>query len=202
MPKELDMIHALIIATSVLIATAAVQNVQSAGRPLVALRELTVPQQRLPAGCAVSRSDTVRLDGNQVQGGLWAGLPIDTNPWIGTDRHVIATIRERMDGPVLTPDGPPLTARQLSQYRLQLADGVEEAYAAVYRQSDPAQELIAVYGLKLSRAEGALERSSPSRASENPRVIRLAIGPVLVVLHGDGGQCFQAVGAHLKSLAQ
>jgi hypothetical protein len=200
-PEELDMIHALIIATSVLIP-AAVQNVQSAGRPLVTLQELSVPHERLPAGCAVSPSDTVRVDGNRVQSGLWAGLPIDTNPWIGTDRHVIATIRERMDGPVLTADGPPPTARQLSQYRLQLADGVEEAYAAVYGQAEPGQQPIAVYGLRFSGAEGAVDRASLRRASENPRVIRLAIGPVFVVLHGDGGQCFQAVGAYMKSLAQ
>ena len=196
------MIHALIIATSVLIPAAAVQNVQSAGRPPVTLRELTVPQERLPAGCAMSRSDTVRLDGNRAQSGLWAGLPIDTNPWIGTDRHVIAMIRERMDGPVLIPDGPPLTARQLSQYRLPLADGVEEAYAAVYRQSETEHALTIVYGSKFSGAEEAVERSRLRGASENPRVVRLPIGSIVAVLHGDGGQCFQAIGAYLKSLAQ
>jgi hypothetical protein len=196
------MIRALIIATSVLIPAAAEQGIQTAGRPPVTLGDLTVPQERLPAGCAVSPSDTVRLDGNRVQGGLWTGLPIDTNPWIGTDRHVIATIRERMDGPVLAPDGPPLSARQLSEYRLQLADGVEEAYAAVYRQSEPGSELAIVYGSKFSSAERAVERSSVKRATENPRVVRLPIGAIVVVLHGDGGQCFQAIGAYLKSLAQ
>jgi hypothetical protein len=105
-----------------------------------------------------------------------------------------------MDGPVLVPDGPPLTRKQLSQYRLQLAEGVEEAYAAVYQQ-DPGQELVIVYGSKLSDARAPVERSSLGRASENPRIVRLTIGSVVVVLHGDGGACFQAIGAYLKSLA-
>ena len=54
-------------------------------------------------GCAATPSDTVGLDGKRVQSGLWAGLRIDKNPWIGNDQQVVAAIREQMDGPVLAP---------------------------------------------------------------------------------------------------
>ena len=119
------MTFALMVAASVLIPGAS--HFQSGARPPVTLRELTVPEERLPSGCAATPSDARGLDGKRVQSGLWAGLPIDKNPWIGNDQQVVAAIRERMDGPSLVPDGPPLTRKQLSQYRLQLAEGVEEA---------------------------------------------------------------------------
>jgi hypothetical protein len=101
------------------------------------------------------------------------------------------------------PDGPPLTRRQNSHYRLHLAEGLEEAYAAIYTQSEPAEfepgrELIIVYGLRFA-AESAVDRRSDT--SKNPRIIRVVIGPVVAVVHGDGGRCFEAVGAYLKSLA-
>jgi hypothetical protein len=202
MTEQVRVTHALIIATSLLIPGAAAQNVQSAGRPPITLPELTVPQERLPAGCNITPSDTVRLDGNRVESGLWTGLPIDKNPWMGTDRHVIATIRARMDGPPLTPDGPPLTGRLLAQYRLRLADGVEEAYAAVYRQAERGQALLLVYAARFSGAQAPVEQSSLRLAPENPGIVRLQTASVVVVLHGDGGQCFQAIGEYLKSVAQ
>jgi hypothetical protein len=167
----------------------------------ITLHALTVPQNRLPVGCTLSPSATVRLDGSRVQGGLWAGLPIDRNPWIGTHRRVIATVRERMDGSPRTPDGPPLTGSQLSQFRLHLADGVDEGYAAIYRQPGSGQELIAVYGLRFPSGGGPLESSPARRGSENPRILRVPIGPIAVVVHGDGGECFQVIGAYLKSLS-
>jgi hypothetical protein len=194
------MTSALMAAVSVLIL--GVMHTPSAARPPLALRELTVPQERLPSGCAAAPSDTVDVGGNRVRSGLWAGLPIDTNPWTGNDRQVVAAIRERMVGPVRVPDGPPPTRRELSQYRLQLAEGVEEAYAAVYRQSDPGLGLILVYGSKLSDARAALERSGLEGATANPKILRLTIGSAVVVLHGDGGACARAIGAYLQSLAR
>jgi hypothetical protein len=107
-----------------------------------------------------------------------------------------------MDGPVRVPDGPPATRRELSQYRLQLAEGVEEAYAAVYRQPDPGHGLIIVYGSTLSDAVVRAGRPGFERASENPKIIRLTMGRTVVVLHGDGGPCSQAIGAYLQSLSR
>ena len=100
----------------------------------------------------------------------------------------------------MLPDGPPLTAREFSRYRLQLADGVKEAYAAIYKQSEP--EPILVYALRFPGTERPVDRSGDTQPSKNPRVIQVALGPIMTVVHGDGGQCFQAVGAYLQSLAR
>jgi hypothetical protein len=194
------MTRALMVAASVLIP--GVLPTHSAARPPVALRELTVPQERLPAGCATAPSNAVRLDGNRVLSGLWTGLPIDENPWMGNDPHVVGAIRERMDGPVRVPDGPPATRRELSQYRLQLSEGVEEAYAAVYRQPDPEQPPIIVYGSRFSEPSAPVQRPAFGSGPGNEKILRLTIGSTVVVLHGDGGACSAAIGAYLRSLAQ
>ena len=54
----------------------------------VSLSDLTVPQDRLPADCALSRRASI-------------GLRIATNPWVGTDRVNIGTIC----GGFATPNG-------------------------------------------------------------------------------------------------
>jgi hypothetical protein len=153
------------------------------------VKDLTVPKKRLPAGCGLVPARSIHLGGNQVQYGLWAGLPIPTNPWSGTDRIAIASIRERMDGPALVPDGPPPTAREISRYRSQLANGVDEGYAAIYTPS------VVLYALRFVATERPFY---PSHTASNHR---FEIGPLDVVVSSDGGPCSQAVEAYLKSLA-
>ena len=185
------MVKGIILAIYVAIAPGVIQSVVPRS---VSMNDLTVPQDRLPAGCTLSPTASVHLDGNRVRGGLWAGLPIPTNPWTGGDRQVVASIRERMAGPTLVPDGPPPTAREISGYRLRLADGVEEAYAAIYlMQSEPT--LIVVYASRFADTKRPFY--PPSTASNH----RFEIGPIDAVVSGDGGQCSQAVEAYLKSLA-
>ena len=57
---------------------------------------------------------------------------ITANPWMGTDRHILATLRQHLDGygMVRLPDGPPLTNREASAMLQKFADGVEEGYVA------------------------------------------------------------------------
>jgi len=153
----------------------------------VSLSDLTVPQGRLPADCALSRRASI-------------GLRIATNPWVGTDRPIVASIRERVDVPPPVPDGPPLTPADAARFHLQLADGVEEAYAAVYQP--PAPGVVVVYGLRFASAASSDELLRDRRIRENPRVTRIAIGPILAVVHGDGGPCARAIGAYLASLAK
>src|SRR5229473_812071 len=129
------------------------------------MKDLTVPKKRLPAGCGLVPAPSVSLGGNRVQYGLWAGLPVPTNPWSGTDRPTIVEIRERMDGPSLVPDGPPPTAREISRYRSQLANGVEEGYAAIYTQS------VVVYAVRFAATESPFY---PPRTASNHR---FEIGP-------------------------
>src|SRR3954451_6392388 len=45
----------------------------------IRLADLTVPNERLPAGCALVAAPSQRLEGNRVRSGLWTGLNIGTN---------------------------------------------------------------------------------------------------------------------------
>jgi hypothetical protein len=166
---------------------------------LVKMLELTVPAERLPAGCVLSTNDTARRDGTRVRSRNWAGLGIPSNPWAGTDRPLVASIRQRME-PTVTPDGPPPSRSDAASFRLHFADGVEEAYAAIYEQSET--ELIVVYASRFASSDKAVESRSYSGWSNNPRVIRVAMGLTVAMVHGESGPCFNAVGAHLRSLAK
>ena len=191
--------HALnttVLALSFAIPAWAAQNLPAR---VIAMQDLTVPAERLPAGCVLAPGSTKGLDGNRVQTRNWTGLRIPTNPWAGADTSLVASIRERMDGPTPVPDGPPLSPTEAARFRLHFADGVEEAYAAIYEQSEA--ELIVVYAARFASREKAVEYRSYSRSSNNPRVIRVAVGPIVAMVQGDAGACFNAVGVHLRSLA-
>jgi hypothetical protein len=171
---------------------------ESAPPRIISMQELTVPSERLPVGCRLSPAPTAHLDGGRVRAGLWAEFP--TNPWLGADRRLLASIRQQVDGPAAVPDGPPLDPKALSRYLGQLADDVEEGYGAVYIQS--ARDLITVRALRFAPAEKVTADSSSSgaRVVRNPAVIRVTIGPIVAIVSGDGGACFQVVGEYLKSL--
>lgn len=190
------MLKATVLAIPIAIAFGAGQS----ALPRVAtLQELTVPMERLPAGCVLSPAESNRLDGNGVQGRtFWNGLSIPTNPWTGTDRQIVIAIAQRIHGPVVMPDGP-LTARDLAAFRSRFADGVEQAYAANYAQSE--SDVAAVYAARFASAEMPDDRQRGARASTDPRVIRVVIGQIVAIASGDGGECFKAVGAHLRTLA-
>lgn len=189
------MIKAIVIALSIVATAGAAQR---PARPFT-LGDLTVPHERLPAGCALSQAPSEHLAGTTVRGGLWAGLRIPTNPWAGVEAPIIADIRQRIDLP-LTPDGPPLTERERARFRLRLAEGIEEGYAAVYRESE-SNRLVVVYGLRFASPEDAARFWSTARVSRNPRTVGAAIGSIVVVASGEDGHCLQAIGTYLKSLA-
>jgi hypothetical protein len=159
----------------------------------VAMTDLTAPQGELPAGCQLAPAPTVRLDGKTFQGGLWGNLPIDRNPWNGTDRPVLATIRERTAPPAAFPDAPPLTGSQLTKFRTTFAAGVEQGYAAFYLQGDAA--VIAVYALTF--ADSAANPGRPPRGT-----VRVDFGSTSAYVSGTDGPCFHAVVAHLQALSR
>jgi hypothetical protein len=140
------------------------------------LRELTVPAAQLPEECRLVDAPSRTADG-EVRGGLWAGLRISSNPWMGSDPAVIAAIRERMEPPADVPDGPPLSPVERARFRLRLADGVESAYAAVY--GDTADRLTIVLGLKHTNDPHVAVKVSPA-----------------------AGACADAVGVHVKTVTQ
>ena len=172
------------------------------GLLIAALSDLTVPADRLPQGCALSPSQSVRESGNHLRGGLWAGLPIRTNPSTSSEPSVIVAIRIRITGPLVTPDPPALSEHGLARFQLQLADGIDEAYAAVYLESET-QELVTLYGLRFAeaRAAEAFWNDAAARPRTRPGVTSARLGPIVAFGIGSpGNTCLGAVSAHLKSL--
>jgi hypothetical protein len=162
-----------------------------------ALGDLTVPPDRLPSNCALSPTSTVRT-GNQLRSGLWASLPISSNPATSSEPGVVVAIRERIEGPRVTPDPPALSQRSLARFRMQLAEGIDEGYAAVYLEAD-SQDLIVVYGLRFEDAGAAAEFWKGAAAAKNPRLTGVLAGAMIAVATGPRGACLTAVGAHVKS---
>ena len=169
------------------------------GLQIAALADLTLPADRRPAGCVPPPSDVEHMDGTQFRGGLWAGLPISRNPQSSSEPQLIVEVRERLGGAPLLPDASALTARGAARFRIQLADGIDEAYAAIYRQAD-AHEAVAVYGLRFPDARAAAEFWSAARAAKDPRVTALVSGPIVAAVSGPSGACLNAVAAYLNSL--
>jgi hypothetical protein len=173
--------------------------VAALGVAIAALGDLTVPADRRPAGCAPSPSAVERENGNRVRSGLWAALPIAQNPQRSTEPKLIVEVRERLGGVPLIPDPPSLTARDAARFRLQLAEGIDEAYVAIYRDTaSPA--LVVVYGLRFPNARDAEEFWSGARAARNPDVAALVSGAIVAAVSGPNGACRDAVAAHVLSL--
>lgn len=103
-----------------------------------------------------------------------------------------------MDKSPLVTDAP-LSARELARYRLQLADGIDEGYAAVYREGTP-PELSTVYALRVGDNE-PLDAIGNRRISPNYMNARFVSGRIVAVVSGRGA-CFEAVADYLKSLTQ
>ena len=98
------MFKVIVLVMAIASASCTVRGVAQRVPPRpVTMQDLTVPKERLPVGCGLSPAAYL-VEGNRVTGGLWAGLEIPTNPWAGTERRVIASIREHTDGPSLVPD--------------------------------------------------------------------------------------------------
>ena len=172
-------------------ATAANEAARGNDQSAFPLADLTVPAERLPTGCGLSPSPRIQT------AGLWAGLPITSNPWIGTDRAIVASIHESVIDPPPVPDGPPPTKNELARFRLRLADGVEDAYAAVYTDGGPT--LITVSALRYADAT----QLPPSRSSSNVSRgrFRSTFGRTVLAVSGDDGPCRRVVEAHVKEVA-
>ena len=165
------------------------------GQSEIQLNALTVPEDRLGSECRLSPSSTVPIEGNRVRAGLWAGLPISSNPWQGDERATVAAIRERLEVTPAPPDGPPMSRPELAQFRLKLADDVEEAYAAVYADAGP--RLVTVYAVRFKEPRDAPQTRTKASAGAGFRFVR---GRTAVVMTGAPGTCLEVVGGHLQEL--
>jgi hypothetical protein len=168
-----------------------VPTLATAQSTLTALQQLTVGAEGLPKGCRLTPVATEPAGPGDVRLGLSGGLSMSANPWIGGQIELIVPVREAIDGPIDIADGPPASPREVARQRARLADGVEEAYAALYESASGGQ--IAVYGLKLNSPP------APALVSDRRtrRANRVEIGPFVISHRGDGSDCHEAVVAHL-----
>ena len=158
-----------------------------------ALASLTVPTEGLGTeSCTLSPAPSMRLGDNRVRGGLWTGLPIPSNPWTGTDPAALVAIRERVVSSPSPPDGPPLSGAELARFRRQLADDVEEAYAAIY--TDGSATPVTVHAVRFK------ETAPPRRSVRNDGLHYFELDRTIVVVSGDITDCFNAVRAHVAEL--
>ena len=154
------------------------------------LDQLTVTSQ-LPEGCSLA------VDRHSV--GLSQPAGIDSNPWRGSDREVIASIREMMYGPARVPDGPPLDADALSRFLLRLSEGIGAGYIALYSQQR--SEDVAVYALTFSSSTRAVNHRNAARTNPRPAVW-FEKGNTVVAVYGDEGPCSRAIRSHIEFLTR
>ena len=187
-------IGALAAAASGDRVAASIAQREQATVPADPLEQLVVPADRLPPACALAPR-SVELGNGRVR--IFWSLP--KNPWIGTDRSVLASIRGGMWGPPLMPDGPPLSPVEMQRFRLRSADGVEAGYAAFY-YSKPHEESFRVDALRFGAATD-MDEAAPRDHLEDRRI---RIGRIVVMVFGyeNPGDCHSAVVNYLKSLAR
>jgi hypothetical protein len=167
-----------------------------------ALSTLTVPLTALPSDCGLK--EPAPKPAPITRGGVTAiqavpSSPFPTNPWSGTDRRIVTTVREAIDGAPRMPDGPPLEARDAAAFELKLADNVLEAYHAAYASADGSQtEVFAV-----TFNDSTLAKPEPLSATMNPPTglrSRFVRGSTVVVVSGSRSECFRAVNEYIRSV--
>ncbi len=183
----------------VLFVSASSMVLQSGVPGSLRLETLSNVTPQLPTECALVSSPSVRLDGSSVLRGLWGNLPIATNPWTGVEPSILAQIRMHMYGLPRAPDGPPLDRREASRYFLQQADGIQEGYAAFYK--DSGAEGVAVYALTYADGQPATVPPSTGQSSGDRAVSWARIGRTVVLAVGSRGACSQGLETYIQSLA-
>ncbi len=176
-----------------------------AGRPQSGptLNALTVPSEALPSGCALQQPGPRPESGSSAEGTVvrseeWPSFP--TNPWLGTDRKLVAEVRKAIDPTPRLPDGPPLGSRDAAAFLLKLADNVVEAYRANYVAAGGSQ--VAVWAVRFN--DDTLAKPEPLWGTMNPprgfrdRLVRGAT--VVLVAAPSSNACARAVDAHIRSL--
>lgn len=119
---------------------------------------------------------------------------LTTNPRETTDPAVMASVWERMGGPLPLADGPPMSGRAAASYRLRAVEDVTAAYAAHYRRGS---DETMVYALRFTTAAAAESGALALAAGRSGATLRL--GDTVIAVRGARG-CADAITAHLTSL--
>lgn len=185
---------AVACSVAVVAALAVPASAQPAAR---ALEALAVPPGTLAAGCVLIDAPSERTGQGQVRSGLWADLPIRSNPWLGDDPRVLTEIRTRMFGPDMVKDAP-ADRRSATHMQRTLVEGMS-GYAAFYRQGDAR---VAVYALRPDSQHRWTRPQPPLSEPVGDRAVaRISIGAAAALVVGDSGPCFESVEQHLRDLA-
>lgn len=147
------------------------------------LQSLTVPAERLPRECRLAPARKSASGQPQT-----IGYPnLTENPWVGTDRPKLRSIRQVVDGPPYW-NGPEEWSR--------LSDGVVEAYRAIYVVATDRVE-VNVYAVRFDNPKLAA-RALLSKVA-GAQVMAKGSTVVRVISSGDG-ECTKRIIAYITSL--
>ena len=158
---------------------------------IVTLADLT-STAGLPPGCTLIQS---RLEPLTI-GLTVPNIRVPSNPWIGSERSLVAAVREAIYGAPRVPDTPLMTTSTLREFFLHLADGVEEAYVSVYERSG--FNRVFIYGLRF--AVGSKLPPRPIGPATPPILTWIESDRIVAVVQGDADKCSQALASHVKAL--
>ena len=163
------------------------------------LSTLTVPEDRLPAGCQLK--PVVPRPPMPPQGGVVVvSGDSEPNPLISRERRVATHIKWLVDGAPPVPDGPPLMPRAAAAWSSRWAEDVVEAYRATYRRADESLVTVAAMQFddeRLATAEPPFGARRVARGTTS----RIVLGPTVVQISADEtSDCFRAIETYLRSL--
>lgn len=159
--------------------------------PEVALAELATAKG-LPPDCTLVNSAPQPF----TIGLTIPDIRVPSNPWTGSDRAIVAAVRETVYGAPKLSDAPLMTTPTLRQFLLRLADGVDEAYVAAYEQKGLGRTF--VYGLRFA---ASTQVPSLPAATAKPWIrAQVGAGRLIAAVHGKSGECADALASHMKTL--
>lgn len=165
------------------------------------LAVLTVPIERLPAGCRLEP-----VDPNATGAARFVMSPgVRENPWLGTRRPTLANLRQVVDGP-----GGPRYGLSGPALHERLADDVTEGYRARYVA--PAGQKVEVYAVRFR--DPALTRAASMNRliTDPPERPRIVVGSIAVLVfqvlsapkpRGAGvidESCMKAITEHIRAI--
>jgi hypothetical protein len=164
----------------------------------VGLASLSVPQRALPEGCRLRPFVAAAPTPPPAPHGQVTVVSPESfprNPWIGFDRHVLIALL--WTG--ATPDGPPLTDRQIRALQGESLLHVREGYRALYDSSEGSG--VEVRAVRFDDAEHMPTDLGPPRASDGEVDHRFAIGTILVqVAAARRMSCSDTIDEYLRML--
>jgi hypothetical protein len=172
---------------------------QSSATAPTTLDRLTVPADRLPAGCglrAAPNPGAPRIDDGTV---VAFQMEPPTNPWVTSRRGDVAQVRRMVDGMPRQLDGPPLGGQQAALFDSAWSEHLLDAYQAKY---DALGSQVMVAAVRFGDAALAAREPAGLRRRQAGVSERLVIGPIAIrVSASRSDSCYGAILAHLKSLA-